>query len=170
MAMTLEQKVAKKAKSFNSENLKFKKGLAIVIRGLDEEAAEYSSNCDYQVQMHFKSKAAINRVGVELGKMRFDKKRMLANYERGIKSTNLHLSSNDLFTLEAGLNIYRTINFYYKNGHTGQHYSLEIDPTQPLAKEYENKYTGSTADGEPLSKYYNGIQEQIVKGGYTYLR
>lgn len=167
MAMTLEQKVVKKAKGM--DKLKYKKGLAIVTLCLDESAVEYDSELQYRVRLYFKSKAAINRVGKLLGSLQFDKKRVLSNFERGYKNIELTVSSYERYMLDGGENIIKEIKYDYLNSYSDRRFFITIDPRKPLTDEQKNYYTGSTADGEPLSSYFAHIQKSIIEGNTQYI-
>lgn len=167
MAMTLEQKVAKKAKGM--DKLKYKKGLAIVTLSLDESAVEYDSELQYRVRLYFKSKAAINRVGKLLGSLQFNKKQMLSNFERGYKSIELNVSSYEKYMMDGGENIVREIKYDYLNSYSDSRFFLTIDPRKPLSDEQKKYFTGSTADGEPLSSYFVHLQKSIIEGNTQYI-
>lgn len=169
MAMTLEQKVFKKAKPFRNENLKYKKGLAILILSLNEEAVEYSSETEYLVRLYFKSKAAIKRVSDTLGKIKFDKKRITANFELGRNFIELNLSSYELFSLEAGFNIYKKMGLNYRDHYSDFHFSVQLDPTKSLNEDEKQYRIGSTAGGKSLDSYFQSIKESILSGSYNYL-
>lgn len=169
MAMTLEEKVMKKAKDFSYQNLKFKKGLAVIFKGIEVNAVEYDEETNYDVTLYFKSKASINRVGAALGYLRFNKKRMLEDYERGIKSIDMMLAGNDLWRLEFGSNIYKKMYYHYMNHYSGERYFLTVKPELPLSEEDAGKNTGSSADGDSYEEFYRSLQESIIKREWHYL-
>lgn len=167
MAMTLEQKVAKKAKGMNQ--LLYKKGVAVVLLSMDERGSEYDSDTRCKVQLHFKSKAAINRVGKLLGEIYFNKKEMLAQYEKGFKSKTVEIDLYQEGRIEGGQNIVKKLDFYYTNDYSGTRLNATLDPRVSLTKEQEDFYTGSVADGEPLSSYFQYLQGAIIKGDIRYI-
>lgn len=167
MAMTLEQKVAKKAKGL--DKLKYKKGLAIVLLGVEEEASEQKCDSRYRIRMYFKSKAAIKRVGDVLGSAYFDKKEMLDRFERGQVSKDTYVSGYERWKLDGGENIIKDMKYEYCNQYSGHRYFDVLDPTKVLTEAQEDYYTGSVADGEPLSEYISYIKQSIVDGSIQYI-
>ncbi|QJX80280.1 hypothetical protein [Priestia megaterium] len=167
MAMTLEQKVAKKAKGL--DKLKYKKGLAIVLLGVEEEASEYGCDSRYRVRLYFKSKAAIKRFGEFLGSAHFNKKEMLDRFERGQISKDTYLNRNERWELEGGQNIIKDVKYDYRNLYSGQKYFNVLDPTKALTETQEGYYTGSVDDGEPLSEYISYLKQSIVDGSIQYI-
>ncbi|MGF7535141.1 hypothetical protein AAGG74_15925 [Bacillus mexicanus] len=162
MAMTLEEKVEKKAKGI--EKLNYKKGVACLLLAINERSSEYDCETKYKVRLHFKSKAAIKRVG-EL--LRLNRKNMLNRFEREIKSIELTLNSYEMFKLEAGRNINKEVTYKYRNDYTGVSYEVILNPTKDT--NYDGYHTGSVADGEPLSAYFQLLKEAIVTGEETYI-
>lgn len=167
MAMTTEQKVAKKTVTI--DKLKYTKGVAIVIRGVNEIASEYDSHTDFDVRIYFKTKAAINRIGKVLGEARFPKKNILAQFERGINSYGCQLSGYEMYSIEAGQNIIREVLYDHSGDSSGRRYQVSVNPTKPLSEREKEYYTGSLADSEPLVDYYEYLQQQIVEGKMGYV-
>ncbi|MCK2000802.1 hypothetical protein MZM54_05290 [[Brevibacterium] frigoritolerans] len=165
--MTLEQKVAKKAKGL--EKLKYKKGIAIVLLTIDETASEYESDAEYRVRIYFKTKAAIKRIGDLLGEIRFNKKETISRFERGINFKEMTVKGYEKSMLDGGSNIIKDVRYVYANHYTGSRYSLSLDPRKSFPDSQKNYYTGSTADGQPLSVYYSYLQSSIIKGSTQYI-
>lgn len=167
MAMTLEQKVAKKAKGL--DKLKYKKGLAIVLLGVEEEASEHDCDLTYRIRMYFKSKAAIKRVGDVLGSARFNKKEMLERFERGEVSKETCIGGYERWVLDGGENIIKDVKYEYHNLYSDQKYFEALDPRKVLTEVQEDCNTGSVADGEPLSEYISYLKQSIVDGSIQYI-
>ncbi|MHA7098730.1 hypothetical protein [Priestia aryabhattai] len=167
MAMTLEQKVAKKANGL--DKLKYKKGLAIVLLGVEEEASEYDCDSTYRIRMYFKSKAAIKRVGDVLGSAYFNKKEMLDKFERGLVSKETCVGGYERWKLDGGENIIKDVKYDYCNHYSGQRYFDTLDPTKVLTEAQEDYHRGSVADGELLSEYISYLKQSIVDGSIQYI-
>lgn len=167
MAMTLEQKVAKKAKGL--EKLKYKKGIAVVSLIINETASEYDSDTEYRVRIYFKTKAAIKRISDLFGEIRFNKKDALSKFEKGTNFKEMTIKGYEKSMLDGGANIIKEVRYVYTNHYTGSRYSLSLDPRKSFPDSQKNYYTGSTADGEPLSVYYSYLQSSIIKGSTQYI-
>lgn len=167
MTLTLEQKVAKKAKGL--AQLKYKKGIAIVSLNVYEKASEYDSDTEYRVRIYFKTKAAIKRIGDLLGEIRFNKKEVLSKFERGTNFKEITIKGYEKSMLDGGANIIKEVRYTYANHYTGSRYSLSLDPRKTFPESQKDYFTGSTADGRPLSEYAFYLQKSIIEGNTQYI-
>lgn len=147
--------------------LKYKKGLAVVLLTINEMASEYDSDSDYEVELHFKSEAAVRRTCKELG-YKLPIKNTIDAYKKGKRAFNVYLNSRDLNHIDGQQNIHKEFFFNYKNHYDNTHYFVKINPTNEDMEVPVDAWVGSCANGQSFYSFLNDIKESILKGYYNY--
>lgn len=156
--------------------LVYKKGLAVVINGIEENASEYDSGRDYKVTLYFSTKTAIGKVAKIVG-YKLDKKRTLEGYEKGNKKVNLYLDSQSFWILQREFEFKYHIgrggySFYYMNHYSDNSLNERVNPGEPFKNisEYTlDTYLGSCAGGNGTFKeHIQYVLDGIEKGEIYY--
>lgn len=159
-----------------TKELVYKKGLAVVIDGVEETAGEYRSNWKTTLRLYFKSKNAISNASKILG-YRLDKKRTIEAFEKGRNGFEITLDSETAWALNMffgykehiGRNGYQ---YLYSNDYSGCRVHERINPCnifRGISERTLATHLGSCADSHGTFKeYLESVLSKINKGQTYY--
>ena len=161
-----------------TKKLVYKKGLAVMLLESEEVVGEYESlTSKSTLRLYFKSRNSINNADKILrGQCSFDKKRVLASFEKGINGFNVKLNPavETLLYLkfQYKTHIGKSVHFNYKNEHQGLYISETIYPSKILDISERHKLSyqlGPTANSQgTFESYLLSIKDAINEGNIIY--
>lgn len=159
--------------------LKYTKGMAMIVLEERESASEYHSESFLEVQFNFKSIAAIKRLVDELGYHIISKEEkeylIKEKRRRDIVQTTCAISFQEIPFGQPLWYTKRGFQFEYTNHYTDEHYRLRIPVTKDDLKNclkndefkrlYKNASCGSCANGGSLRGYIDSLirSKNVIK-------
>lgn len=156
--------------------LVYKKGLAIVLTQIEEEASEYKEDRNYGLRLYFKSKNAINNACKILG-YKLDKKRTVEAFERGRNGFDVYLDSMAYYILQSTFGASPHIGgdgyyFSYNNHYSDNRLSERVNPKNIFDNIDERSletYLGSCANSDGnFRDYLEGVLARLESGSIYY--
>ncbi|MCQ4925052.1 hypothetical protein NE686_18265 [Tissierella carlieri] len=159
-----------------TKELVYKKGLAVVIKEVEETASEYRSDWKTTLMLYFKSKNAITNASKILG-YKLDKKRAIEAFDKGKNGFQVTLDGETAWILQTtfgykdhiGKNGYL---FIYSNDYSDSRINERVNPPdifKGISESTLEKSIGSCADSHGTFKeYLESILVKINKGSICY--